>query len=89
MKKVLSITIGLLLATLAAARRWADVTSTDYVPALLERAAVVGRTFWESVVDKLRPLDPIRLVVHPGLQPLQLHSIGKIGSHVLRYDLGA
>ena len=24
-------------ATLAAARRWADVTSTDYVPALLER----------------------------------------------------
>ena len=26
-------------ATLAAARRWCDVTSTDYVPALLERGA--------------------------------------------------
>src|SRR5713226_1520175 len=35
--RVLDIAAGNGNATLAAARRWADVTSTDYVPALLER----------------------------------------------------
>ena len=35
--KVLDVAAGNGMATLAAARRWADVTSTDYVPALLER----------------------------------------------------
>jgi SAM-dependent methyltransferase len=34
---VLDVAAGNGNATLAAARRWADVTSTDYVPALLER----------------------------------------------------
>lgn len=35
---VLDVAAGNGNATLAAARRWAEVTSTDYVPALLERA---------------------------------------------------
>jgi SAM-dependent methyltransferase len=37
-QKVLDVAAGNGNATLAAARRWCDVTSTDYVPALLERA---------------------------------------------------
>jgi SAM-dependent methyltransferase len=36
-ERVLDIAAGNGNATLAAARRWAEVTSTDYVPALLER----------------------------------------------------
>jgi SAM-dependent methyltransferase len=36
-EKVLDIAAGNGNASLAAARRWADVTSTDYVPALLDR----------------------------------------------------
>jgi ubiquinone/menaquinone biosynthesis C-methylase UbiE len=36
--KVLDVAAGNGNVTLAAARRWCDVTSTDYVPALLERA---------------------------------------------------
>jgi len=39
-ERVLDVAAGNGNATLAAARRWCDVTSTDYVPALLER----GRT---------------------------------------------
>src|ERR1700726_3197543 len=35
--KVLDVAAGNGNATLAAARRWCEVTSTDYVPALLER----------------------------------------------------
>lgn len=38
-EKVLDVAAGNGNATLAAARRFADVTSTDYVPALLEKAA--------------------------------------------------
>ena len=37
-QKVLDVAAGNGNATLAAARRWCEVTSTDYVPALLERA---------------------------------------------------
>src|SRR5690349_15937864 len=36
-ERVLDVAAGNGNATLAAARRWAEVTSTDYVPALLER----------------------------------------------------
>src|ERR671916_2876188 len=36
-QRVLDVAAGNGNATLAAARRWADVTSTDYVPALLDR----------------------------------------------------
>src|SRR5690349_18317202 len=35
--RVLDVAAGNGMMTLAAARRWCDVTSTDYVPALLER----------------------------------------------------
>ncbi|HEY2246585.1 MAG TPA: class I SAM-dependent methyltransferase, partial [Bradyrhizobium sp.] len=35
--KVLDVAAGNGMVTLAAARRWCDVTSTDYVPALLEQ----------------------------------------------------
>ncbi len=45
--RVLDVAAGNGNATLAAARRWCDVTSTDYVPALLEsgrvRAQAEGR----------------------------------------------
>src|SRR4051812_26385858 len=37
-ERVLDVAAGNGNATLAAARRWCDVVSTDYVPALLERA---------------------------------------------------
>src|SRR6478735_9074730 len=44
--KVLDVAAGNGMASLAAARRWCDVTSTDYVPALLDqrraRAAAEG-----------------------------------------------
>src|SRR5258708_39969756 len=36
-RKVLDVAAGNGVASLAAARRWCDVTSTDYVPSLLER----------------------------------------------------
>ena len=39
-QKVLDVAAGNGNATLAAARRWCEVTSTDYVPALLERGRV-------------------------------------------------
>ncbi|GAB7540714.1 hypothetical protein CS8_003770 [Cupriavidus sp. 8B] len=46
--RVLDVAAGNGNATLAAARRWCDVTSTDYVPALLEagraRAQAEGHT---------------------------------------------
>src|SRR6187397_463303 len=35
--KVLDVAAGNGMASIAAARRWCEVTSTDYVPALLER----------------------------------------------------
>ena len=57
--RVLDVAAGNGNATLAAARRWAEVTSTDYVPALLERgrirAAAEGRpvTFREADAEQL------------------------------------
>ena len=39
-QRVLDVAAGNGNATLAAARRWANVTSTDYVPALLERGRI-------------------------------------------------
>src|SRR5438105_3477737 len=41
--KVLDVAAGNGMVTLAAARRWCDVTSTDYVPALLESGRVRAR----------------------------------------------
>lgn len=57
--KVLDVAAGNGMASLAAARRWCDVTSTDYVPALLERgrarAAAEGMTmeFKEADAENL------------------------------------
>ena len=53
--KVLDVAAGNGNATLAAARRWCDVTSTDYVPALLEasrkRAAAEGHVIKYQEAD--------------------------------------
>lgn len=48
-QRVLDVAAGNGNATLAAARRWAEVTSTDYVPALLERgrARAIAEGFTE------------------------------------------
>jgi len=60
--KVLDVAAGNGMITLAAARRWCDVTSTDYVPALLEagrtRAAAEGLSidFIEADAENL-PFD--------------------------------
>jgi len=60
--KVLDVAAGNGMASLAAARRWCDVTSTDYVPALLEsgraRAAANGLSieFKEADAESL-PFD--------------------------------
>src|SRR5437660_7319813 len=57
--KVLDVAAGNGMASLAAARRWCDVTSTDYVPALLEcgaaRAAAEGLSieFMEADAESL------------------------------------
>ncbi len=57
--RVLDVAAGNGNATLAAARRWCDVTSTDYVPSLLEagkrRAQAEGHTiqFQEADAEKL------------------------------------
>jgi SAM-dependent methyltransferase len=58
-ERVLDVAAGNGNATLAAARRWCDVTSTDYVPSLLEsarkRASAEGHTikFQEADAEKL------------------------------------
>jgi ubiquinone/menaquinone biosynthesis C-methylase UbiE len=58
-QKVLDVAAGNGNATLAAARRWADVTSTDYVGSLLERgrkraeAEGLGVTFQEADAENL------------------------------------
>jgi SAM-dependent methyltransferase len=58
-QRVLDVAAGNGNATLAAARRWADVTSTDYVPALLDRGrakAAAERlpvTFQEADAEQL------------------------------------
>src|SRR6202166_2047370 len=60
--KVLDVAAGNGMMSLAAARRWCDVTSTDYVPALLERgrarASAEGMTiaFEEADAENL-PFD--------------------------------
>ena len=60
--KVLDVAAGNGMASLAAARRWCDVTSTDYVPALLEhgraRAAAEGmRIAFEEADAENLPFD--------------------------------
>ena len=54
-ERVLDVAAGNGNATLAAARRFADVTSTDYVPALLEKGA--GRAAAEGLAVQFRVAD--------------------------------
>src|SRR5512138_2909534 len=54
-ERVLDVAAGNGNATLAAARRFADVTSTDYVPALLEGGR--RRAEAEGLVVKFEPAD--------------------------------
>jgi SAM-dependent methyltransferase len=54
-ERVLDVAAGNGNATLAAARRWADVISTDYVPALLERGRV--RADAEGLAVRFEPAD--------------------------------
>jgi len=64
--KVLDVAAGNGMVSLAAARRWCDVTSTDYVPALLEqgraRATAEGLTIAFKEADaeaaKVLQVDP-------------------------------
>ena len=53
--KVLDVAAGNGMASLAAARRWCDVTSTDYVPALLERGR--ARANAEGMTIEFREAD--------------------------------
>ncbi|HTQ00787.1 MAG TPA: methyltransferase domain-containing protein [Casimicrobiaceae bacterium] len=58
-ERVLDVAAGNGNATLAAARRWADVTSTDYVPALLERGR--ARASAEGLTVRFEAADAERL----------------------------
>lgn len=54
-RKVLDVAAGNGMASLAAARRWCDVTSTDYVASLLERGR--GRALAEGLTIEFREAD--------------------------------
>jgi len=54
-ERVLDVAAGNGNATLAAARRWCDVVSTDYVPALLERGR--ARASAEGLAVQFEPAD--------------------------------
>src|SRR4051794_29562892 len=54
-QKILDVAAGNGNASLAAARRWCDVVASDYVPALLERAA--ERAAAEGLVLSFREAD--------------------------------
>jgi ubiquinone/menaquinone biosynthesis C-methylase UbiE len=58
-QRVLDVAAGNGNATLAAARRWCDVVSTDYVPALLERAR--ARAGAEGVAVEFQQADAEKL----------------------------
>src|ERR1700752_176012 len=61
--KVLDVAAGNGNVTLAAARRWCDVTSTDYVPALLERGR--ERAAAERLIVEFREADAEALPFAP------------------------
>src|SRR6476619_2786650 len=58
-QKVLDVAAGNGNVTIAAARRWCEVTSTDYVPALLERGA--ARAAAEGMTIEFREADAEKL----------------------------
>jgi ubiquinone/menaquinone biosynthesis C-methylase UbiE len=72
--RVLDIAAGNGNATLAAARRWADVVSTDYVPALLERAR--ARAAAEGLAVKFEQADAENLQYGDGAFDAVLSTFG-------------
>jgi SAM-dependent methyltransferase len=73
-ERVLDVAAGNGNATLAAARRFADVTSTDYVPALLERGR--GRASAEGLDVTFRVADAEALPFPPASFDLVLSTFG-------------
>jgi SAM-dependent methyltransferase len=73
-EQVLDVAAGNGNATLAAARRFAEVTSTDYVPALLERGA--ARAAAEGLKVKFLPADAENLPFDDGRFDVVLSTFG-------------
>jgi len=72
--KVLDVAAGNGMASLAAARRWCDVTSTDYVPALLEQGR--ARAAAEGAVIEFREADAENLPFDSGSFDVVLSTFG-------------
>lgn len=73
-ERVLDVAAGNGNATLAAARRWGEVTSTDYVPALLERAR--ARAEAEGLKVAFQPADAEALPFGDGSFDVVLSTFG-------------
>jgi SAM-dependent methyltransferase len=73
-RKVLDVAAGNGNATLAAARRWCDVTSTDYVPALLERGR--ARASAEGLAVQFREADAENLPFENGAFDVVVSTFG-------------
>lgn len=73
-ERVLDVAAGNGNATLAAARRWCDVTSTDYVPALLERGQ--ARAQAEGLTVTFAPADAEALPFADGSFDVLLSTFG-------------
>jgi ubiquinone/menaquinone biosynthesis C-methylase UbiE len=73
-QRVLDVAAGNGNATLAAARRWCDVVSTDYVPALLERAK--ARAGAEGLAVQFEQADAERLQFDDGAFDVVLSTFG-------------
>ena len=73
-QRVLDVAAGNGNATLAAARRWCDVLSTDYVPALLERAK--ARAAAEGLAVEFEQADAENLQFQDGAFDVVLSTFG-------------
>ena len=73
-QRVLDVAAGNGNATLAAARRWCDVVSTDYVPALLERAK--ARAGAEGLAVQFEQADAENLQYEEGTFDVVLSTFG-------------
>ena len=73
-RKVLDVAAGNGMASLAAARRWCDVTSTDYVPSLLERGR--ARTAAEGLAIEFKEADAEALPFADGAFDTVLSTFG-------------
>ena len=73
-QRVLDVAAGNGNATLAAARRWCDVVSTDYVPALLERAK--ARAGAEGLAVEFQQADAENLPFENGAFDVVLSTFG-------------